>query len=360
MKRTLDVLISPTTRCNLRCKYCYVEQDAPRDVADFKIGDVGRAYKWLRQYGKLVEADLIRFTWFGGEPLLRGVPFLREAIALQNESLKGEFEVINTMQSNLTIVSDDLIPLLKEHFHGGIGGSLDFAGASRVFPNGESVQQTIERNVLRLREAGINVGLVCTLTKHNTSDPSALYSYYKALGTPFRVNRAAGASVDPADRLSVAEYGDFVKRLFAIYASDPNPTVDFSNFSMMVKLYLAGRPIVCVNTAEPYLFIGIEANGRIMSRCRFVGTVGNYLTETPTAVYDKFNRFSAERRVPQKCLSCEFYSKVCLGGCMGEPEIDCFSSDCGYRTEATYDLWCYIRDYLAKHGHGYAELSGVV
>ena len=172
--------------------------------------------------------------------------------------------IINTIQSNLTLVSNDLITLLKEHFQGSIGGSIDYNSCLRMFPNGRNSLLTAEDNVRRLQRAGISVGLVCTLTKQNTTDPRALYEYYKRLGTSFRVNRAAGVSACGDEYLSVTEYSHIVKQIFDVYLSDPSPTIEFTNFTMMVRLYLAGMPVICVDPLKPHLFLGIEAQGRII------------------------------------------------------------------------------------------------
>lgn len=355
-KRVLDVLVSPTTRCNLRCRYCYVNQCQNQAKADLSLDEIAVAYRWLDEFARLTGAERIRLTWFGGEPLYRGVAFLREAVALQATLFSPSLEVVNTMQSNLTLVNDDLIPLLKKSFHGSIGGSIDFQGVDRVFPNGENSLAVAEKNVRRLRNAGICVGIVCTLTKSNSGDPEALYTYYKRLGTPFRVNRAAGTTDPKGLFLSIDEYNGIVKKLFDIYLSDPCPTVEFTNFAMMAKLYLAGLPVVCVDTLTPCLFLGIEAQGRIMSRCRFAGQLGNFMTDSPGAFYEKCQQQACGHPAPMKCRGCEFFNKVCLGGCPGEPDADCFNSHCGYRTETTYELWRYVQDYLSRNGHTYAEL----
>lgn len=355
-KKTLEVLFSPTTRCNLRCRYCYVNQTQPKSVSDMSIEDINTIYKWLSKFATIIKADKIRFTWFGGEPLLPGTEFLKEALAAQKSDLGTMIEVVNSMQSNLTLVTDELIPLLKEYFHSSISGSVDYQNRWRKFPNGDDSHAIVEKNIKKLLDSGINVGAVCTLTRQNIHQANEIYSYFKRLGTAFRVNRAAGTRSRMSNEfLTVSEYNAFVKEIFDLYLSDPNPTVEFFNFTMMAKLFLSGQPAVCVDTLEPFFYLGFEAHGRITSRCRFVGQAGNYETDTPESFYQKLKASVRPHPSPQRCQGCEFFNKVCLGGCFGEMDVDCFSSNCGYRTETTYDLWCYVRDFLNSHGHKYAE-----
>lgn len=355
-RKTLEILISPTTRCNLRCRYCYVDQNSSKSEADMTIEDIDAVYRWLSVFANIVKADRIRFTWFGGEPLLKGMGYLKSALSKQTQYFAGWIEVVNTMQSNLTLVTDDFIPLLKEYFHSSIGGSLDYKSPFRIFPNGVDSTGVIERNIRKLIESDIKVGIVCTATKRNINQHYEIYSYFKSLGTDFRVNRAAGVSAN-ANSLSVGEYNTLIKSICDIYISDKSPTVEFFNFTMMARLFLTGRPVVCVDTKEPYFYLGFEARGRIMSRCRFTGCIGNYMVDPPEFFYEKMKKLSVAHSIPGRCRACEFYEKVCLGGCSGESNVDCFSSNCGYRTESTYDLWCYIRDFLSTNGHRYAELA---
>lgn len=347
--RTLEILLSPTTRCNLRCRYCYVDQSLSVKETDLSISDIKDIYRWLASYAKIIDVDRIRFTWFGGEPLLPGVRFLDTALRLQREHFSS-FEIINSMQSNLTLLDDGLIPLLKTYFHSSISASIDFGGDCRVFSNGKDSTTVVERNIVNLVSAGISVGAVCTLTRRNLGKCTEIYAYFKRLGTAFRVNRAAGIQLSENELITVAEYNEAVKSLFDIYLSDPSPTVEFFNFTTMARLFLLGQSTVCVDTEKPFLYLGFEAQGRITSRCRFTDPLGNYRTDTPEDFYRKCLRSATPHATPSRCTNCEFFERTCQGGCFGEKGLDCYDSDCGYRTETTQVLWRYVQGYLQKQG----------
>lgn len=62
--RLQELILLPTEKCNLRCTYCY---------EDFKIGRMSEATQrgielYLEQ--RVRQLDMLRFSWFGGEPLV--------------------------------------------------------------------------------------------------------------------------------------------------------------------------------------------------------------------------------------------------------------------------------------------------
>lgn len=59
----------PTTECNFRCKYCFVEDENKGFQTAIMTEDI--AYKGLELFGKLSEkANNITMTFYGGEPLI--------------------------------------------------------------------------------------------------------------------------------------------------------------------------------------------------------------------------------------------------------------------------------------------------
>lgn len=351
MSSVLDVLISPTTRCNLRCRYCYVNQDAASACADMNIDDLRAAYRWLSEYAKIVGVNTVRITWFGGEPLLLGVGFLELAVAGQRIFAENGINCVNTIQTNLTLVNDEHARLFKESFDE-VGFSLDFGSGWRVFPNGASSLGCVEEKVRVMKAAGVPIGAVCTLTRANSGMANRIYQYFKSIGVNFKVNRAA-SSPDMAKAgllLSVSEYEREVIDICDEYLADECPTIRFDNLSLMIRAWLTAQTYVCTDTERPECYIAIEARGRVLSRCRFRGEFGNYHRDPPQSVVSRFRRVAFRPQRPNACATCEFWGKVCRGPCFGEQNCDCNGSDCGYRTEVTAGLWRYVRELLDVKG----------
>lgn len=353
------VMISPTTRCNLSCKYCYVNQDMPVKESDMTINDIKFIYRWIKEYSDLVGVKRIRLEWFGGEPLVMGGNYINEAIEYQSAYFpKTEFQIHNTIQSNLVLSTrKDNIELIKNKFNNYISGSFDYMGNFRVFKNGEDSTSTVLNNIETLKKNGISVGLVCTLTKNNINYIEEMYNFFKKNNIDFRVNRAAHVDNEYIKHtvITTEEYGKAVLRLFDLYTNDENCSIKFENFDMMVRLYLMGLSDICVTVTKPYLHLAFEANGRLFSRCRFVDQLGDYYNDSPYKIYSHLKTISTKRTSPQKCSTCEFFDKTCMGGCFGERNIDCYHSDCGYRGETNKDLWTYIEKIVTKQGYKYGE-----
>ncbi len=356
---SLYIMISPTTRCNLSCKYCYVDQNLPLTYSDLSLSDIKLIYKWVYEYASEINIRRLQIEWFGGEPLIAGGEYLDKAISMQGEFFPIEdFEVHNTIQTNLLLSTKPKnIALFKKHFHSYVSGSMDYRGGMRVLKNGKDSTQTVLENILKLQSNGISVGIVCTLTKSNINFVDEIYDFFKTRSIDFRVNRAAHVDNKEIESsiISPKEYSDAVKRLFELYANDPNPGIRFANFDMMVRLYLMGLSDICVTVTKPYLHLAFEAAGRLFSRCRFVSQIGDYLKERPNEVFTRLKELSSSRIAPQQCVNCHFFDKTCMGGCFGEKEVDCYHSDCGYRGETNKDLWEYLENFLKARGYEYGS-----
>lgn len=354
---SLYVMISPTVRCNLSCKYCYVNQNMSLSDTDMSIEDISYIYKWIEEYANIIKINRIQIEWFGGEPLMMGGEFLSKAIEIQSEYFnKTSYLTHNTIQTNLILANkDDSIQLLKSHFHSYVSGSMDYRGSLRIMKNGKDSTPKVLQNIKYLQENGISVGLVCTLTKTNIDYVDEMYDFFKSHHLDFRVNRAA--HVDNPDIqssvITTAEYSKAVMHLFELYANDDDPGIRFANFDMMVRLYLMGLSDICVTVTKPHLHLAFEANGRLFSRCRFVDQIGNYRKESPQDILIRFKELATSRVAPQACSSCSFFNRTCMGGCFGERNLDCFHSDCGYRGETNKELWAFLDKYLTEQGYEY-------
>lgn len=352
---SLYIMISPTTRCNLSCKYCYVNQNMPRSYTDMSIDDINYIYKWVKDYSELVNIKRIQLEWFGGEPLVMGGIFIGKAIDNQSKCFSPDtYEIHNSIQTNLILADkEENIQLIKNHFHSYISGSMDYRGGFRIMKNGKDSTPIVLKNIQHLQDNGISVGLVCTLTKSNIDYIDELYDYFKLHHIDFRVNRAAHVENPEIQSsvISTEEYSKAVMHLFKRYANDNDPGIRFANFDMMVRLYLMGLSDICVTVTKPHLHLAFEANGRLFSRCRFVKQIGNYQIENPQDILMRFRDMTTSRVSPQACSSCSFFNKTCMGGCFGERERDCFHSDCGYRGETNKELWEFLDNFLTEQGY---------
>ena len=346
--KKLSILLSPTHRCNMRCEYCYVSNNNHFDMSK---EDFYALYNWLAEYAKHLNISTIDFTWFGGEPLLYGVSSMRSALELQSRFFDScRIKCINRIQSNLTLINKDWCRLLKEYFSSFIGGSFEPFEEYRKYANGSSAKIDIEQKIKFLRECNIKVGIVCTLMKKNLPKANILYNWFASHVDSFRVNRAhSPIGVRNDDYMSVDEYNRYVLDLFDIYIRDKSSTVKFTNFDVLANSIKNKKPLVCIDGNSPWKKIAIAGNGEISSYCRVSHRIlGNYYKSTPEEVINAY-RNGFNKSAITTCDKCDFFQKkFCAGNCYGEPEKNCYQSQCGYRTECTKEIIAYIVNYLDK------------
>jgi uncharacterized protein len=159
--RQVTYVVKTSKLCNLRCRYCY-------EFAELGKRDRMTREQLRRMYQNLVdyyggrdeqegERTRIVLVWHGGEPLLIEPAFYRETFADQAEIFGARVERSNSIQSNLTVLDDERIELLRHGFDN-VGVSADLFGGLRVNAGGRDPQDRVLRNMERLREAGVSCG----------------------------------------------------------------------------------------------------------------------------------------------------------------------------------------------------------
>ena len=350
-------MISPTTRCNLACRYCYVSPNEDRSETDMSLEDICQVYEWLAEYMTLIPSRKIEIEWFGGEPFLLGVQFLKSAIELQKQYFKTGEKIINRIQTNFTLIGPEHIKLINDYFGGYISGSYDVGGDCRVFCNGKQAKNIILKKIDFLLSSGIKLGIVCTLTRSNFTKTEEIYRFFRERNIDFRVNRATKISDPSVKEISNDEYIAVVKKLFDLYLSDNNPPMVFSNLTSMIQAYLSGNSSFCVDILHPENHLAFEAQGRLLSRCRFIDPIGNFKKESPSAILSKLRKEPKYVLNPQSCKDCRFLGNVCEGPCFGEPDLDCLHSSCGYRGETSFELWNYVDKLMISNGYKWSQLK---
>jgi uncharacterized protein len=92
-------------------------------------------------------------------------------------------EVLNLLQTNLTVLTDRHIEFLrsKRFFSEGIGVSFDVYGNQRVDVLGRLRTETVIENIHRLREAGIMFGAITVLARNTLPHIESIFRFYDKL-----------------------------------------------------------------------------------------------------------------------------------------------------------------------------------
>ena len=183
-RRRFHVMAKPASAtCNLDCKYCfYLSKHAlpggpgPGVMKD----DVLEAF--IRDYIASVTGDEVVFSWQGGEPTLRGLPFYEKVVALQAKYRKPGQRIENDLQTNGTLLDEAWARFLGQHgFLVGlsIDGPREIHDHYRVTKGGEPTFDKVFSAAKLLRRFGVPFNTLTCVSRYNASRPLDVYRFLR-------------------------------------------------------------------------------------------------------------------------------------------------------------------------------------
>src|SRR5438445_11986972 len=110
--RAFHVMAKPTGAiCNLDCSYCfYLSKEMLYPGSRFRMAET-LLETYIRQ---LIEAHHrapeVTVAWQGGEPTMMGLEFFRRSIELEQKYARPGQRIVNTIQTNGTLIGDAFAP----------------------------------------------------------------------------------------------------------------------------------------------------------------------------------------------------------------------------------------------------------
>ena len=110
------VMSKPTGAvCNLDCEYCFfLSKEMLYPGSRFRMAaDLQETYirQLLEAHARVPEVVV---AWQGGEPTMMGLDFFRRAIELERQYARPGQQILNTIQTNGTLLDDEWGEFLKE------------------------------------------------------------------------------------------------------------------------------------------------------------------------------------------------------------------------------------------------------
>ena len=338
MADQLSIIFKPTSRCNLRCRYCYAARERKDFDGMMSIEEAKRAFDWIRTYCEKLHVKEVTVIWHGGEPLLMGLPFITECVDYYTNMLNDiSIKVRNQIQTNLTLTTDDFVPLLKRSFGSRIGFSLDYQSHYRLFPNGKDASDAILERALALKKAGLNLGAIAMMTASSIGKMMEMYDWFKELGIPFRLNRMFPTSSEEtsgmAESVTAEQYANGVCELFDIWLNDPNPAF-VETVQGAVLSYIKNISKLCsIDGKCSDTFLCIAPNGVLLPCGRFDSdsySIGNIKTNTVEQVLEKkkaIAHLGENKPYLDKCITCKWRT-LCVAGCLHSRLFGWFEEEC--------------------------------
>ncbi|MCR2043147.1 radical SAM protein [Anaerosalibacter massiliensis] len=297
MKFTIFV----TSKCNLRCRYCYEGTEKSNIDMTTEISD--KVIEFIKYKLKEdSEKKPLNIIFHGGEPLINFelIKYISGSIL---QKIKDR-EVIFSMTTNGTIMTEEIIEYVKEYIDSlsiSIDGTLKSHDMNRKFANGEGSYKTVIYNARKLLSGGIDLRARMTFNSQNVRE---LYEGVKIMADlGFRYIVPAIDYYDELwDEAKVEVLREQVNRVSEIKNKYPNTHISLVERDMICK-----KKGDCFGGVNGY---SIDPKGNLYPCAFCVGNdefiLGNiYSTEKLDDNLPKLYEISQIKN--QDCLGCSAY-----------------------------------------------------
>jgi uncharacterized protein len=172
-----DLVIQPTTYCNISCSYCYLpHRDLKRQMSlttlRATLNDVFN-YPHLGEY--------LNVIWHAGEPLTLGINYFKHAFGEVAAANTRGLQIRHRIQTNGVLLNDEWCDLITDH-DVCVGLSVDgpafIHDARRVARSGTGTHIFASRALRLLRGRNVNYRVICVLSKTSVEHPEELIDFF--------------------------------------------------------------------------------------------------------------------------------------------------------------------------------------
>ncbi len=308
-------MLIPTLGCPSKCSYCWSSEEGSPIMSIDTIRDV---VAWLKNFS----TDRVTFTFHGGEPLLAGADFYRQALPQLAEGLQNlnpEF----AMQTNLWRMTQEIAQILAE-YHVPIGSSIDGPETITDSQRGAGYFEKTMRGYNIAKDNGLNVRFICTFTNKSVKYRQEIFEFFLKNGFTLKLHPALPSlrSENPGQwALPPEEYGELL-----VYLLDKSlehmQDIDVMNINDLCRCVFTRRGSVCTYVDCMGSTFAVGPDGSIYPCYRFVGMpewVMGHVRDKPTMETlmqsESGKRMMAfSRFVDLTCKDCS-HIRYCRGGC---------------------------------------------
>lgn len=329
--RGFAVIAKPVgSRCNMQCRYCYY-----LDKGQFSTHkkqsrmSFGLLEKLIRQTIEANPGPVVSFTWHGGEPMLAGLEFFRQVVALQKKYLPAGWQAWNNLQTNGLLLNREWCRFLRENRFD-VGLSIDgdqlTHDENRLDLGGKGTYERVRRAVGMLKEVGIQPDLLCTVTASTARDPLAVYRALRDLDTGWIQFIPVIVQDENGDVLPISTtpegYGRLLITAFDEWITHDMGQTDVQIIAETAKIWAGGEASVCTMAPTCGRVLIAEEDGSVYACDHFVDhehRLGNLQTARLGTMAESeaqlaFGRSKRELLTAQ-CRACPWLD-CCQGGCL--------------------------------------------
>ena len=330
MREITKVLITPVDfDCNMACGYCYNGSfcnhcDKPSQSISMEI-----IHKIFNQITPYLKGDKLFVIWHGGEPLLAGKDFYKEAIAIQKKAVNNRYYPVNCLQTNATLIDKDWAQLfidLKIQPSVSIDGPADFHNSIRKFPDGGQTYEKAMRGYNLLRKHDINTGMLMVISQNNVRHPEEIWDWILGQQIPRFdflpcIEPKLWSEGKQIYSVNTDEILDFSICLFDLWFNHGDPNIRIRTFRDSIKGQIGGHVNLCSWKAGCFQHLSFDSLGNAYPCARYHCYPETILGNINRQDFVEIMEGAAIKRIHQniekgqdKCKFCKWYD-MCHSGC---------------------------------------------
>jgi len=344
--------------CNLACDYCYYSTCGGKPGRQINKIDSSLLERFIKEYMALSNG-VASFAWQGGEPLLAGLDFFENVVALQAKYAPPNTMISNALQTNGTLIHDRWAAFFKRYrFLIGVSldGPQDIHDLHRVDAQGHGSFDRIMKNISHLLRHDVDFNILTVIHRDNVGKAKDLFRFYEKANFRYiqfipcmefhskRIDQPGVFAITPE------QYGDFLCEAFDCWYNNGRPVISERFFDNMLSVYTHREAELCIHRKSCSKTLILEQNGDAYP-CDFYihpdWKLGNVGTDSLQVILEHplYNEFlKLKPRLPEKCLTCPWL-KLCFGGC---PRNRTWSNE---NLESEPDYFCSSYRQIYEYAH---------
>lgn len=335
-----NLLIKPASSlCNLRCKYCFYEDEAKnRTQPSMGIMKEYLANNIIRQVFEAVDADgMVIFAFQGGEPTVAGLTYFQHFVETVKQCKPRTVNVHYAIQTNGTLLDETWARFFyDEHFLVGLSldGFKEAHDMHRVDAQGNGTWERVMTAKALLEHHKVEYNVLCVVTNLCARHPGKTYRRLKNRGVRYMQFIAC---MDPIGHMRGQEpwsltpdaYGDFLCRLFDLWYQDwaDGDYCSIRLFEDYVHILLNDGASTCATCGKCGSYLVVEGDGSaypcdffVLDEWKIGSLAEKSIAELASgAKAVDFLRWGNKK--PAECAACP-YGGICGGGCKNDWYMD--------------------------------------
>lgn len=327
--KPFTLLIKPACAdCNLDCTYCFYSRKAGLYPASatHRMSDAVLE-QLIRSYMATPQPQYV-FGWQGGEPTLMGVEFFRKATELQQACGARGSTVANGMQTNGTLLTDELAAhFARFNFLVGISldGPAEYHDRFRLSHDQRPTHARVMDGIASLRRHQVEFNCLTLVSASNVAHGRQVYRYLRDQGLLYHQYIPCVEFDEHGERrpyaITARQWGDFLCAVFDEWIRCDTRKVSVRMFDSILARLVDEVHTVCHMDTDCCQYFVVEWNGDVYPCDFFVQPelkLGNIMENSwdemqASQVYRDFGR---QKRAWNPCCAKCRHLALCAGDCL--------------------------------------------